>query len=94
MPFRERLLDFCHSMIYFAASDLAYIDHGILEKPEAEIIFSLEYVAERLQKDSELLASLWILRERGLLGTREARWIAQHRLLVLFGRMGKERAHG
>ncbi len=91
-PLRERLAVFIDYLQYFAAADLCYLDHGLIEKPAVEVIFTLEYIAESLSDDSELMAALWLVREET--GERETRWQVQHRLLQLLGRMGKEAAHG
>jgi hypothetical protein len=92
IPLRDRLAVFIDYLSYFAAADLCYLDHGLLEKPAPEVIFSIEYIAESLTDDSELMAALWIVRDET--GERASRWQVQHRLLQLFGRIGTEAAHG
>ena len=82
-PLRCELEQFCASLIYFAGSDLCYLDAGLLQRPTAPVLFSLEYIASQLDHDAEALAAFWII--RGELADRERRWNAQHRILDSWG---------
>jgi len=92
VPLRDRLAVFMDYIPYFAAADLCYIDHGLLEKPESSVLFSIEWIAEGHAEDAEVWAALWFLRSD--LCERESRWSTQNRLLVAMNRMGREAAHG
>ncbi len=86
IPLRDLVAQFCAHMIYFAQSDLAFIDRGLFEKPKPEIILAIEYVSERLERDAEVLATLYLVRNE--IWPRETRWAVQLRILNYFGRMG------
>lgn len=77
--YRERLREFCAWQKFFCASDLAYIDLGVIERPPADVIMALEHAADNLDRDPRLLATLWAL--RGKLGGRAERWAALTRLM-------------
>ena len=72
-PLGYSLYDFIRYQRYFAASDLAYIDHGLLESPAPEVIAMLERIAGgELGFDTSFLVMLW--RRRSELDGRLARW--------------------
>jgi hypothetical protein len=90
IPLGERMIEFCRDLIYFAASDLAYMDHDVIPRPEIAVVRSIEYVADRLDSDGDLLYALWLQR-RHFDGTRECRWMLQHNSL---NRMREEQKSG
>ncbi len=85
-PLHFRVEQFRDNLRYFAAADLAYIDHGLIDRPSPETILALEYVAEHLAEDPEVLALLFICRD--LARQQQSRWDAIVRALRCLKRIG------
>jgi hypothetical protein len=84
-PLRHRIEVFVNYLSYLAASDLCYIDHGLLARPEPVVIFALEYVADHLAEDPEVAATLYL--HRKFARERETRWEAELCAVQLFKRI-------
>ncbi len=86
IPLLQLIEQFCSYLAYYAGCDLAFVDAGLIDRPTAEVIVTLEYIADHLQEDSEVLATLYLCRESTR--EREQRWDVELRALRWFKRIG------